>query len=81
MSTYLTSSPEHMYIWLSQYNASDQLIFIKLFSTDKIKFISKFNLSTVQYKNKHATNKCKCQKLYDTLDDNFKKHVSLDIFF
>ena len=81
MSTYLTSSPEHLYIWLSQYNASDQLIFIKLFSTDKVKFISKYTLSALQYKNIHAINKCKCQKIFDALDDNFKKHVSLEHFF
>ena len=78
MTSYVSSSPEHMYIWLSQYSISDQLIFIKLFSSDKIKLISKQNSSSFQYRNKHSPNNCKCQKIFDTLDDNFKNHISLE---
>ena len=81
MSTYLNSSLEHMYIWLKQFNISDQLIFIKLFSTDKIKLISKYHLSLSQYPNKHFDNKCKCRKTLDALDNDFKKHVRLEHFF
>ena len=78
MTNYSNSSLEHLYIWLKQYSISDQLIFIKLFSTDKIKPISKYHLSLSYYD--HLNHKCNCRKIWDALDDTFKLQIELKNF-
>ena len=76
MITYLNSSLEHIYIWLRQFSLSDQVIFIKLFSTDKIKPISKYHLSLSYYD--HLDHKCNCRKIWEALDDDFKQQIHLN---
>lgn len=65
------SSCEHLLLWLSKFNFYDQLCFVALISTHKMKPIPVQLLK--QNYNSHES--CICPKIYDTLPDSFKSKV------
>lgn len=68
ISNYDNTSPEILLQWLKMFSAFEQLCFISLISSNKIKFIKKAFLQQ-----KHKTHKtCPCYKTYDTLADIFR---------